>query len=61
EQQQRDKQDDARAADRYRPRQIVAGLKAIVSGTCHVDSFSQNIVSLSPKRGRDQAGERAPV
>ena len=53
--------DDADAADRYRPRQIVAGLKAIVSRTCHVDSFSQNIVpaSLSPKRGRDQAGERA--
>ena len=57
EQQQGGEQHDADAADRYRPRQIVAGLKAIVSRTCHVDSFSQNIApaSLSPKRGRDQA------
>jgi hypothetical protein len=34
------KQHDADAADPYRPRQIAAGLKAIVSRTGHVDSFS---------------------
>ena len=58
EQQQRDKQDDADAADRYRPRQIVAGLKAIVSRTCHVDSFSQNIV---PAVFRQNAAGIKPV
>ena len=43
EQQQCGEQHDADAADRYRPRQIVASLKPIVSRCCHVDSFSQNI------------------
>ena len=53
-------QHDADAADRYRPRQIVAGLKAIVSRTCHVDSFSQNIAraSLSRKRRPGSSGEQ---
>ena len=44
EREQGGEQHDADAADRYRPRQIVAGLKAIVSRTCHVDSFSQDIL-----------------
>ena len=43
EREQRGEQHDTDAADRYRPRQIVAGLKAIVSRTCHVDSFSRDI------------------
>ena len=43
EQQQGCEQHDADAADRDRPRQIVAGLKPIVSRICHVDSFPQNI------------------
>ena len=47
-------QHDADAADRYRPRQIVAGLKAIVSRTCHVDSFSQNVAE--PVFGQNATG-----
>ena len=53
EQQQGGEQHDADAADRYRPRQIVAGLKAIVSRTCHVDSFSQTL--LAPPLFRQNA------
>jgi hypothetical protein len=45
EQQQRGEQHDTDAADRYRPCQIGAFLKALVSRTRHVDSFSQNIVA----------------
>ncbi len=67
EREQGGEQHDADAADRYRPRQIVAGLKAIVSRTCHVDSFSREYcaASLSPKRrpgssGRARAGLTLP-
>jgi hypothetical protein len=45
-------QHDADAADRYRPCQIVAGLKAIVSGTCHVDSLLQNIAAPVIRQNR---------
>ena len=56
---QRREQHDADAADRYRPRQIVAGQKTIVSRTCHVDSFPQNIpgASLSRKFAPGSSGE----
>ena len=60
--------DDADAADRYRPCQIVAGLKTIVSRDCHVDSFSvrstalfrQNAPGIKPMPRRFDAGIAAP-
>ena len=62
EREQGGEQHDADAADRYRPRQIVAGLKAIVSRTCHVDSFSQNIAGQSfAKTPPGSSGSDAPV
>ena len=42
EQQQGREYDDANAADRYRPCQITANLKAIVGRTCHFGSFQVN-------------------
>ena len=60
EQQQGGEQHDADAADRYRPRQIVAGLKTIVSGSCHVDSFRIGLPALCRENARrDQAAARA--
>jgi hypothetical protein len=61
EREQGGEQHDADAADRYRPRQIVAGLKAIVSRTCHVDSFSQNIAPpvIRQNRAGIKRAERA--
>ncbi len=53
EREQGGEQHDADAADRYRPRQIVASLKAIVSRTCHVDSLSRMIA-------RPVFGQNAP-
>jgi hypothetical protein len=58
-QQQRDEEDHADAADRDRPREIIAGLKALLGRIWHVVSFLLGRATHSPKRAGDQAASRA--